>query len=211
MNHDDYLWLVKSTSQAPNAIIVHGLHGQSDLQNPNGPSPSNRHWLPWLQKQLVMHGVAAQTPEMPLAYAPSYDLWQKTFEIFPIQKNTILIGHSCGGGFLVKWLSTHDVHVDKVVLVAPWLDVERRMVSEGGDDFFADFTIEPDLLNKANKFVIFESTNDMPEIKSSRQLLEQSLPGVTVREFTNYGHFREQDMHSRAFPELAEEIIGENH
>lgn len=212
MSHDDYLKLVEQTKSAPNAVIVHGLHGLSVFKNPAEPSPSNRHWLPWLQKQLVAHGIKAQTPEMPLAYAPNYELWRQTFEQFPINSQTILVGHSCGGGFLVRWLSEHNVHVKQVVLVAPWLDVEKRMVEEGGDDFF-NFIIDPALVAKADKFTIFESTNDMPEIKSSQELLEQLVPNISlnIREFENCGHFCESDLHSTEFPALAKEILGEDY
>ena len=97
-----------------------------------------------------------------------------------------------------------------MILVAPWLDVEKNIPKRGGSDFF-DFDIDPAVTNKANKFTVFESTDDMPEVQSSRRLIEQSIPNIKIREFANYGHFMEPSMKTNAFPELAQEILGENY
>lgn len=105
-----------------NAILIHGWPGKEEYFDPNIPSPSNSHWFPWVQHQLLLKKIEAQTPEMPKAYEPNYEAWKEMFERFEINENSILIGHSCGGGFLTRWLSENDVRVGKVALVAPWLD-----------------------------------------------------------------------------------------
>lgn len=88
-----------------NAILLHGACDKEEYFDDQYPSLSNSHWFPWLQKQLLINGVLAQTPEMPDAYAPNYDKWKSEFERMEINENTVLVGHSCGGGFLVRWLS----------------------------------------------------------------------------------------------------------
>ncbi len=92
-----------------NAIILHGKPdpGQEEYYNPNFPSASNSHWLPWLQKQLMIHDIATQTPEMPYSWQPDYAIWQKEFERYDVTAETIVVGHSCGAGFIVRWLSQH--------------------------------------------------------------------------------------------------------
>lgn len=65
--------------------------------NPDIPSQSNHHWLPWLQKQLILNGVLAQTPELPKPYEPDYALQKEVLERFNINNQTILVGFSCGG------------------------------------------------------------------------------------------------------------------
>lgn len=105
-----------------NAIILHGKSGpgEQEYYNPDFPAASNSHWIPWLQKQLMIRDIYAQTPEVPNSWKPDYATWCKEFERYDITPETVLVGHSCGGGFLVRWLSERpDVRVDKVVLVAP--------------------------------------------------------------------------------------------
>src|SRR5687767_10509252 len=73
--------------------------------DPTTASPSNYHWIPWLQKQLLLKGILAQAPEMPTPYAPDFAAWRETFERIGVDELTTLIGWSAGGGFLVRWLS----------------------------------------------------------------------------------------------------------
>src|SRR5882672_311303 len=43
----------------------------------NLPAASNSHWIPWLQKQLIIHDISTQTPEIPNAWKPAYETWRK--------------------------------------------------------------------------------------------------------------------------------------
>ena len=87
------------------AIIVHGKPSKQSYFNPNLPSTSNSIWIPWLQQQLLVRGIDTQTPEMPESWRPDYSLWRQTFEKYDVNSETILVGHSCGGGFLIQWMS----------------------------------------------------------------------------------------------------------
>lgn len=186
-----------------NAIIVHGMPDKEEYYSPEFPACSNYHWLPWLQKQLILKDIKADTPEMPHAYLPEYEVWKKEFERFDITAQTILVGHSCGGGFLVRWLSENkEVKVGKVVLVAPWLNLEK----ERNLNFF-DFTIDPKLASRTESFTIFNSDNDEDYIQKSVTRLRQGIEGIVYREFKNYGHFCVGDMRSEAFPELLEVLL----
>jgi predicted alpha/beta hydrolase family esterase len=186
-----------------NAIIVHGMPDKEEYYSAEFPSASNSHWLSWLQKQLITKDIKADAPEMPHAYAPDYSMWKREFERFDITPETILVGHSCGGGFLVRWLSEHkEVKVGKVVLVAPWLDVEREL--ETG---FFDFAIDPHVASRTDGVVIFNSDNDNDYIQESVQFLRNSIESIVYREFHHYGHFCLGDMQSEAFPELLEEVL----
>ena len=105
-----------------NAIIIHGTCDEDEYFSDKYPSLSNSHWFPWLQKQLLINNIFTQTPEMPEAHKPDYDKWKKEFEKFDVNSETILVGHSCGGGFLIRWLSENKIKIKKLILVAPWLD-----------------------------------------------------------------------------------------
>jgi hypothetical protein len=167
-----------------NAIIIHGKPGKEEYYNPHISSASNCHWIPWLQKQLLVNEIAANTPEVPHAYEPDYPVWKREFERFEVTSETILVGHSCGGGFLVRWLSENkDVNVKKVILVAPWLDIDRIVTT----DFF-DFEIDPNLSIQVGELIIFNSDNDAADIHASVKKIRDKVDGILYREFHGYGH-----------------------
>lgn len=185
------------------AIIIHGMPERENYFNPTADSPSNCHWVPWLQHQLNINSILTQTPEMPEPYDPDYEKWEQVFSQFKIDENTILVGHSCGGGFIVKYLSGNNIKVNKVVLVAPWINSKR----EEDITMFDGLRIDENLLSKTNSVTIFSSSNDDKEIQDSIKVLEDTIKGVKVLEFKDYGHFCLSDMKKREFPELLKKIL----
>lgn len=185
------------------AIIIHGMPDKSAFFDLKEPSPSNRHWFAWLQKRLLINGILTQTPEMPDPCTPDYEKWKKVFDQFKIDENTILIGHSCGGGFIVKWLSENNIKVDKVYLVAPWINTKR----EFDVPMFDNLQIDESLTTKTKSLNIFCSTNDFDYINNSVDILKSKIKNITIREFKDYGHFTFDDMKTVEFPELLEEIL----
>jgi predicted alpha/beta hydrolase family esterase len=162
-------------------------------------SQSNSHWLPWLQQQLVLKGVLAQTPELPEPYSPDYKKWREVFEQFKIDRDTMLVGHSCGAGFLVRWLSENKIQVGKVALVGPWLDPHHTAPNK-----FFDFTLDPELLARTQGLSAFYSTDDGEEVLTSVEMLKAAIPALEEKKFSGRGHFTLSDMGTREFPELLE-------
>lgn len=190
-----------------NAIIVHGTCDKEEYYSPEYPSASNSHWIPWLQKQLIIKDIKADTPEMPHAYEPRYEVWKTEFERFDITPETILVGHSCGGGFLVRWLSENkNQNVGKVVLVAPWLDPNKTKV---GEDGFFDFKMDSELVSRTDGITIFNSDDDDEGIHSSVECIMNTVSSIKVVEFHNRGHFCLSDLGTEAFPELLKDILNE--
>lgn len=184
------------------AIILHGMPSKKEYFDPASASPSGNHWLPWTQRQLILRGILAQTPEMPEPYAPDYEKWRALFERFAIDEETMLIGHSCGAGFLVRWLSENKVKVGKVALIAPWLNLDR----EYDIDFF-DFEIDGSLSERTDGVTIFVSTDDYQTILDSAEKIQSLIKTATVRKFTDHGHFTFDDMKTKEFPELLETLV----
>ena len=188
-----------------NAIIIHGTCDKEEYYSPEYPSASNFHWLPWLQKQFLIKDIAAVTPEMPHGYMPDYKVWKREFERFDITPETILVGHSCGGGFLVRWLSENkNQKVGKVVLVAPWLDPNKR---KGEDNNFFDFEMDSELVSRTDGITIFNSDNDDEAIQTSVKKIMDTIPNIKLVDFHNKGHFCLSDLGTEAFPELLGEAL----
>lgn len=185
-----------------NAIIVHGKPTKEIYYSDAYPSSSNFAWIPWLQKQLMIRDIKTDTPEMPLAYEPEYTVWKTELERFDIHKDTVLIGHSAGGGFLVRWLSENkNVSVGKLVLVAPSLDPDKK--SKTG---FCDFEIDSELSARVSHISVFIS-NDAEHIKKSVEILQEAIPEIQVVTLEGMGHFIPAHMGRVEFPELLAEIL----
>lgn len=167
------------------------------------PSPSNSHWLPWIQKQLITHGVLAQTIELPEPYEPVYEKWGHIFNQLLIDEETILIGHSCGAGFLVRWLSENKVKTGKVALVAPFLDPDHDEVQSN----FFHFQIDSNIIERVKRMAVFFSTDDEKEILASVNQIRMAIPAIEMNEFVDKGHFTFGDMKSEEFPELLDWLV----
>ena len=184
------------------AIITPGMPSKEGYYDPSQQAQSNKHWLPWLQRELLLKDILAQAIEWPKPYAPVYEDWLKTFEGFQVDEDTDLIGHSCGGGFLLRWLSENDVQVGKVVLVAPWLDPEGEVES----DFF-DFELDLDLTKKADSVHVFISKDDEQDILDSVATLRAVYSDIQFHELEGLGHFTFRDMRTVEFPELRDLLL----
>lgn len=186
-----------------NAILLHGMPSKNEYYSSDYPSASNSHWLPWIQKQLLINEIDAATPEIPHAYQPDYTIWTKEFERFTINQHTSLVGHSCGGGFLVRWLSEHpEITVNKVVLVAPWIDPFR----EDTTDFF-EFTIDPNLAAHTQGLWVFNSDTDSKGVHATVDTIRSTVNNTEYKEFHNYGHFTLKSMKTQEFPELLDVLL----
>lgn len=187
------------------AIILHGMPSKEEYYDITlADSQSNSHWLPWLQQQLCQRDILAQTPEMPFPFAPDYQSWKNQFELLKPDNNTLLVGHSCGGGFIIRWLSENpDIDIAKVVLVAPWLDIEKQAGS------LFDFSINKNIYNQVNLGIdVLYSTNDHIELKTSLKFIQENINNIKFHEFINYGHFTLSSMKTCKFPELLNICLG---
>ena len=190
-----------------NAIILHGCPEKGDYYREDLPSESNAHWLPWLQKELMIRDIVAATPEVPLSFEPKWKLWCQEFERYELTKDTILVGHSAGAGFIVKYLCIHpEVKVGKVVLVAPWLDPDKTIEEK---DFY-EFTFDRELAKRTGGILIYRSADDSEPVQRSIRTIIDEVPGADMRKFpAGYGHFTYDNLGGSVFPELRDDVLAE--
>ena len=86
--------------------------------------------------------------------------------------------------------------VERLVLVAPWMDPLRTK-----DPAFFDGPIDRRLAAR-NEVHIVVSDNDSSEVAASVQQIRTALPASTVYLFPGYGHFCLANMGTETFPEL---------
>ena len=179
-----------------NAIVLHGKPSKEQYFDPSFPSTSNYYWLPWIQKELVVNNIPTNTPEVPNGWVADYVSWKKEFERYDISSDTLLVGHSCGAGFMLRWLSENpQTSPARTILVAPWIN---PLTTEDTGDFF-NFKLDADLQNRTDLRVVC-SDNDEPGVIRTVEILQETYEKLRLVELSGYGHFYDERRH--IFPEL---------
>jgi len=187
-----------------NVIIVHGSNS-TEKRAKEFPLENERHWKPWLKRELEKRGFEVSNRLYPEDWNPDYEKWKKVFEKNKIDKNTILIGHSAGTAFLLRWLNENKKKIKKLILVAPSIIKAGKYLRLSN---LKDFTFDSSLKNYFDKLVIFYSDNDPfnPIIINSANIINKKLGGRLIN-LSGKGHFILTEMGTEEFPELLEEVL----
>ena len=155
-------------------------------------------------KELEKKNISVEVPLMPEPWNPRYVGWKSKFDQLDINENTVLIGHSCGCAFLVRWLGDFGKKIDKLILVASW-KIPSKEFSEGENEMY-DYDITGKAKENAGRVVIFTSDDEEEDGKKSAKIFSDSLGGKII-ELRGKGHFLLGDMGTEEFPELLEEVL----
>jgi len=141
-------------------------------------------------------------PNMPNMRNSRYEEWKLWFEkaLLLLTDEVILVGHSLGGTFLVKYLSENDFSkkITALHLVAPPYDTEVN--KESLADFALSSTVE-NISEKADKIFIYQSKDDPEVAFADAEKYKRDLPMAELIAFEDRGHFLQED-----FPELIDKI-----
>lgn len=186
-----------------NCIIIHGCPSSREEALDVEKRTYDKHWIPWIKKELTEKEIKAETPLMPDPWEPNYDKFKNEFEKYEVNEYTILIGHSCGCSFLVRWLGETKRKINKLILVAPW------KIASGDNEIkrkFYNFQIDETINERVEKIIMFTSDDEEEGGKESIKIFHQFLDGEII-ELENHGHYTEGDMGTNKFPELLEVIL----
>ena len=140
-------------------------------------------------------------PKMPNERNAQYSEWKIWFEKFigKLEFEVFLVGHSLGGSFLVKYLSENNSPkiIKAVFLIAAVFD--KDIYGYG----LASFSLPEKLDLQTDKIYLYHSKDDPVVSFSGLERFKKKLKGSAVREFTNRGHFNQEEL-----PELLEDIKG---
>jgi len=179
-------------------IVIHGCPS-------DGNDPSyGKHWMPWIKKNLIANNIETEIPLMPTPWQPDYEKFKAEFEKYAVDENTILVGHSCGCAFLVRWLGETKTKILKLFLVAPWkIPQEKR---NGTDVNFYNYQIDSTIQDRVDKIVMFTADDEEADGKKSLKIFHEAIGGEII-ELKERGHYTMGDMKTDEFPELLEKIL----
>lgn len=144
------------------------------------------------QFEVFLPGWAIFRPEMPNEVNAQYYEWEIYFEkVLPyLQDGVVLVGHSLGGTFLLKYLATHEFPVrSSVHLVAPSFGVPRTTF-----DVQENLSVIP---TRVKSCAVHHSIDDLvvPYQESAEGI--KHIKGAQLYTYTDRGHFL-----GETFPEL---------
>ena len=182
-------------------IIFHGLGG----------SPRSA-WIPELKSRLKAEGYEVVVPRFPASKrfylrarfkdyfpgikTPTFDDWYRYFQSLGVRvdENTILVGHSLGGAFILKLLERLDRPVKAAVLVAAPAGATKGHLYIAARDFTGGFSYDwAKIRSRAARFVVFQSDNDQTVALPNGQLIATNL-GVDLKTVSGGGHWTFRDV-----------------
>ena len=188
-----------------NAIILHGVEDNVADYHALPVTPAGLGWYPKIAGELSRRGVSTHVPDMPKPYIPDmdYNQWATTIAPLSIGTQTILIGHSCGAGFWLKYLSVNpQIHVGQLILVAPWTDVEQAHPT-----FFANWTIDKTLPERCGRIDVFYSGLDDESILQTVDTIRTAFgQRAHYYQMDDKGHFN-WGLIGDNFPEILDVIV----
>ena len=163
----------------------------------------DKHWIPWTKKELEKRGFKVTVPSMPSSWEPDYKKFKNEFEKNKVTENTVLIGHSCGSAFLVRWLGETKKKISKLILVAPWkiLDYDDEYRKN-----FYTYPIDQTIPSRVGEIIMFTADDEEADGKESLKIFHDALGGKII-ELKGHGHYTLGDMGTEEFPELLEAIL----
>ena len=155
-------------------------------------------WKSWLRDELG-EDYEVILPVMPNKTNARYEEWKLWMDkIVPfLNDDVILVGHSMGGSFLVKYLSENKFskNIKAVFLVSAMFDYDDEGYS------LQSFSLPEKLDLQTDKIYLYHSKDDKVVPFRSMDNLKSKLPNAVTRIFEDRGHVNQE-----TFPELATDI-----
>lgn len=133
-------------------IIVHGAYGYPE-----------ENWFAWLERELALRGFSCKVPQFPTPARQTVNNWLKVVrkQIDDLDSNTILVGHSLGAAFILRWLEHESVRVKACVLVGAFIGAVgvKRFDSINRNFFLKPFDW-PAIRERSAEFVGYYGTDD---------------------------------------------------
>ncbi len=182
-----------------NLFIIHGTEGHP-----------GENWFPWLKKELEstkkFQVYIPQFPTPGVEQTPAN--WFKVLENYKdrINEDTVFIGHSLGGAFLLRVLERFKIY--SAYLISAPAGVKPILNWEGDQPFIENSFQWEKIRKNAKNIEVFHSDDDPYICLGNGKLIAEKL-GVNLNFKSGQGHFNATAGYT-SFPELRDLIIKQN-
>ena len=179
-------------------FILHGTDG----------SPQEN-WFPWLKQKLEDKGNNVIVPQFPNQQNDSLEARLKKLNKFRkyINKNTILIGHSRGGLFLLRILEKLNQPVFAAFFVSGSVGIKPYAFYESGFKFAHGYDFDWEKIKSISQhFFVYHSNNDPYTSIDNGKMIANKL-GVKLTFIPDAGHFNSRSGYTK-FDKILSDIQG---
>jgi uncharacterized protein len=153
-------------------MTVYIIHGW-------GSTPESD-WFIYLKKELTKKRYEVKIPVMPDTDNPKIKPWVEKLKSFKVDTNTIFVGHSVGCQTILRFLENYPEKLNKVILVAPWITINKDNLDENEEwsvaKPWAEIPIDfSKIKDKAKEFIVVYSEDDPYAIKKEIKKLIKNL------------------------------------
>jgi hypothetical protein len=178
-----------------NKITVFIFHGSYGYPGEN--------WFGWMKQELEALGIACQVPQFPTPEGQSLQAWLEVLQgaAFQPDETTILIGHSLGAAFLLRYLETTPLRFKAALLVGAFLgEVGLERFDRLNRDFFLDPFDWMALRKTGTPFFCYQGSDDPYISYAQFAFLADQLEAQKIL-VSKAGHFNAAAGY-RQFPQL---------
>lgn len=182
---------------AANVIIVHGAFGHPE-----------ENWFGWLRRELEGLSIRCDVPALPTPEGQSLASWLQGFDEACgkyIHANTLLVGHSLGAAFVLRWLESASTRVRASFLAGAFMG---RVGVKKFDDINASFFASPfdwdSIKRHCREFYCYHGDNDMYVSQENFDVISTALDAKKVI-ISNGGHLNASAGYDR-FPLILQHI-----
>jgi len=178
-----------------NIFIIHGTAGYPE-----------ENWFPWLKQKLEGLGCNVIVPQFPTPQNQTPESWFKVFLKYKkhLTSDTIIIGHSLGGTFLLRFLENSTIKIKAAFFVAVPIGI-KPIKNYKTDKLFLENAFDWAAIKKnCHKFFVFHSDNDPFVCVGNGEHLSKNLD-VKLILVSEAGHFNKVAGYTE-FPLLLEKI-----
>lgn len=181
-----------------NVIIIHGAYGH----------PAEN-WFGWLKRELETRHVECHVPPLPTPDNQSLQSWLQVFAATCgkyIHANSILVGHSLGAAFLLRWLEQSHQKIHTSILAGAFIgEVGISKFDTINQSFFTTPFNWQRIQKQCEQFYCFHGSNDPYVPRKNFDFIASQLAARKIM-IANGGHLNAAAGYT-TFPHVLELIL----